>query len=69
MTYEIAVLLLIVLFPVIAWPLIQGRRDRARHDRGPGDRSAELREEIDLDLATGRISADEARSRRGWVEP
>ena len=69
MTYEIAVLLLIVLFPFVAWPLIQGRVDRARHRVAGQDRSAELREEIDLDLATGRIDAEEARRRRGWVEP
>lgn len=69
MTFAIAALLLIGVFPFVAWPLIQGRVDRARHRLGVEDRSAELREEIDLDLATGRISAAEARARQGWLEP
>jgi hypothetical protein len=69
MTYEIAALLLIVVFPFVAWPLIQGRVDRTRRRFAGDERSSELREEIDLDLATGRISPDEARRRRGWLEP
>lgn len=69
MTYEIAVLLLVVLFPFVAWPLIQGRVERARHRATPSDRTSELREEIDLDLATGRLTEEEARRRRALVEP
>ena len=67
MTFAIATLLLIVVFPFVAWPLIQGRADRARHRRAADDRGSELREEVDLDLATGRISAADARERRGWI--
>ena len=69
MTYEVAVLLLVVLFPFVAWPLIQGRVERARHRGADADRRTELREEIDLDLATGRLTEDEARRRRALLEP
>ena len=68
MTYEIAALLLVVVFPFVAWPLIQGRVDRVLRRTAAEDRGAELREEVDLDLATGRLTEGEARRRRGAVE-
>ena len=67
MTFEVAALLLVALFPFVAWPLIQGRIDRVRRRTAVEDRGAELREEIELDLASGRLTADEALRRRGEV--
>ncbi|HEX6489562.1 MAG TPA: hypothetical protein VF137_11925 [Candidatus Dormibacteraeota bacterium] len=63
MTYTLAVLLLIAVFPFVTWPLIQGRVERVRRRPRDDDRRLELREEVELDLATGRLSPEEARER------
>ena len=63
MTTVVAVLLLVIAFPFVVWPLVQGRIDRARHAADAVDRRPELREEVELDVATGRLSREEAASR------
>ena len=68
MTTTLAVLLLVIAFPFIVWPLVQGRIDRARHAGDAVDRRQELREEVELDLATGHLSRDEASARLAAID-
>ena len=68
MTATVAVLLLVVIFPFVVWPLAQGRVDRVRRRTGAPDRRSELRDEVELDLATGHLDAEEARSRLAAIE-
>ena len=67
-----AAILLLAAATFVLWPLLRAQTVRARPEAGPqameGHRGREL-EELELDVATGRLSQLEAEARRRELGP
>ena len=66
MIWLLATLLLALSAPFVLWPLITHWQPEPERDQVPAREEARRREleEIELDLAAGRLTADEAALRR-----
>jgi cytochrome c-type biogenesis protein CcmI len=68
MTYAVASVLMLLAAPFVLWPLIRHWQPAPELPAAPGQEARDRRrhelEELDLDVAAGRISEREAAARR-----
>jgi cytochrome c-type biogenesis protein CcmI len=71
MTWLLATLVVVAAAPVVLWPLIRHWQPDADPEAPADPREARLREleELELDVASGRLSRLEADRRRAELQP